>query len=137
MEVLPMLEKFEKIILWMDHDGPGQEGAKQFAQKIGINRCYIVPPIVGQEPCKDANEALLKGYDLEAMISKASVIKHDNVMTFDAIRDDVIHEILHPNEYAGVPMPSLPKLTNIIKGFRRGELTIVTGPTGRYVRWRR
>jgi twinkle protein len=136
MEVLPMLEKFEKIYLWMDHDGPGQEGAKQFAQKIGLNRCYIVQPLQGNEnACKDANEALLKGIDLDAMIQNATVTKHEQVMDFDAIRDDVIHEILHPDEYTGVTMPSLPKLTDIIKGYRRGELTILTGPTGRYVQW--
>lgn len=133
MEVLPMLERFRKIYLWMDHDGPGQEGAKQFAQKIGLNRCHIVQPIEGQSPCKDANEALLQGVDLEAMIKAAKVKQHEQVLDFDSIREDVIHEILHPDEYKGVPMPSLPLLTNHIKGFRRGEMTILTGPTGRYV----
>ena len=131
MEVLPMLEKFEKIYLWMDHDGPGQEGAKQFTKKIGRNRCRIVQPLDDKVDCKDANEALLKGLDLEAMIQNASVTKHDNVMDFEAIRSDVIHEILNPDEYKGVEMPSLPALTKIIKGYRRGELTVLTGPTGR------
>jgi twinkle protein len=128
-----MLERFRKIYLWMDHDGPGQEGAKQFAQKIGINRCHIVHPLDGEPECKDANEALLKGVDLEAMIQQARVTEHKNISDFEAIRGDVIHEILHPDEYKGVPMPSLPLLTNLIKGYRRGELTILTGPTGRYV----
>lgn len=114
----------------MDSDGPGQEGAKQFSQKIGINRCYIVQPLDGQT-CKDANEALLKGLNLEAMVKAATVTKHENVLEFDSIRQDVIHEILHPDKYTGVPMPSLPMLTNLIKGFRRGELAILTGPTGR------
>lgn len=131
MEVLPMLERFQKIYLWMDNDGPGQEGAKQFAQKIGLNRCYMVQPLDAQDnTCKDANEALLKGIDLEAMIRAAKVTKHENVMDFEAIRSDVLHEILHPDKYTGVPMTSLPMLTDIIKGFRRGELTILTGPTG-------
>ena len=30
----------------------------------------------------------------------------------------------------GTPTPSLPTLTKIVKGFRRGELVIFTGPTG-------
>lgn len=135
MEVLPMLERFQKIYLWMDNDGPGQEGAKNFAQKIGKNRCYIVQP-PGNEPNeypKDANDALQKGMDLEVMIKEAAVTKHENVVNFESMRQDVIHEILHPNEYTGVKMPSLPALTNIIKGYRRGELTVLTGPTGRYV----
>jgi hypothetical protein len=27
-------------------------------------------------------------------------------------------------------MPSLPGFTSLIKGFRRGEMTVLTGPTG-------
>ena len=112
-----MLEKFKKVYLWMDSDGPGQEGAKQFAQKIGLNRSYIVQPLEGAEnQCKDANEALLKGIDMETMIQNASLSKHEQIMHFEAIRHDVIHEILNPDEYTGVPMASLPSLTKIIKG---------------------
>ena len=42
VEVLPQLERFEKIYLWMDHDIPGQEGAEKFATKLGPNRCLLV-----------------------------------------------------------------------------------------------
>jgi len=138
MEVLPMLERFSKVYLWMDNDAPGQEGAKQFAQKIGLNRCYIVqpPPLDGTNDdatCKDANEALLKGLDLKAMIDAATITKHEQILDFESLRADVLHEILNPDKYTGVPMNSLPTLNNIIKGFRRGELTVLTGPTGRYV----
>lgn len=34
LEVLPLLEKFEKVYLWMDHDGPGQAGVDKFVQKL-------------------------------------------------------------------------------------------------------
>lgn len=120
----------------MDSDGPGQEGAQQFARKIGLNRCFHVHPSAIQDKndkkpvVKDANEALLKGCDLEAMIQASTVTKHDRVMDFNGIRDDVIHEILNPDKYTGVPMPSLPTLTKLVKGFRRGEMTVLTGPTG-------
>lgn len=33
-EVLPLLERFEKIYLWMDHDGAGQAGVDKFVQKL-------------------------------------------------------------------------------------------------------
>ena len=35
VEILPLLERFEKIYLWMDNDVPGREGAEKFAKKVG------------------------------------------------------------------------------------------------------
>ena len=133
MEVLPMLERFEKVYLWMDDDAPGREGAEMFSKKIGVNRCLIVKPIAsddGKPPPKDANEALLLGLDLNEMIDSASPVRHERVLTFNDLRDQVLHEIMYPEKYVGVPVPSLPKLTNLMKGFRRGEMTVLTGPTG-------
>jgi twinkle protein len=130
VEVLPILEKFEEIYLWMDSDGPGQEGAEMFSKKIGLDRCLIVPTFGG---CKDANEALLQHQDLNAMLEAAKVMPHESILQFDEIRSQVLHEIFHPDKYVGVPVPSLPSFTKLIKGFRRGEMTVLTGPTGRYV----
>lgn len=128
-----MLERFETVYLWMDNDAPGREGAEVFSKKIGINRCLLVQPSArddGKPVPKDANEALLLGLDLNEMIDSASAVPHDRVLTFNDLRDQVLHEILNPEKYVGVPVPSLPKLTNILKGFRRGEMTVLTGPTG-------
>eukprot|EP00978_Attheya_sp_CCMP212_P017804 scaffold47932_cov48-Attheya_sp.AAC.1 len=127
VEVLPILEKFEEIYLWMDSDGPGQEGAEMFSKKIGLDRCLIVPTFGG---CKDANEALLQNQDLNAMLEAAKVMPHESILQFDEIRSQVLHEIFHPDKYVGVPVPSLPSFTKLIKGFRRGEMTVLTGPTG-------
>eukprot|EP00934_Nitzschia_sp_Nitz4_P003292 Nitzschia sp. Nitz4//scaffold73_size107353//30756//34545//NITZ4_004311-RA/size107353-processed-gene-0.20-mRNA-1//-1//CDS//3329557449//3282//frame0 len=126
VQVLPLLERFEKIILWMDNDLPGQEGADKFAKKLGLNRSYIVRC----REAKDANEALLKGLDMNSYLDTASLVPHDRIMTFSDLREDVLHELLKPDLYSGVPVPSLPKLTQLMKGFRRGELTVLTGPTG-------
>jgi len=138
VEVLPMLERFDRVYLWMDNDGPGREGAEQFAKKIGVNRCLLVQPdssvmdLNGNRaaPPKDANEALLNGMDLEEMIRDAEVLPHERILTFAELRTQVIHEMLNPEKYTGVPVPSLPGFTDIIKGFRRGEMTVLTGPTG-------
>lgn len=126
VEVLPLLERFEKIYLWMDNDGPGQEGAEKFAKKLGLNRSYIVHC----SAAKDANEALLKGIDMNELLENATLVPHDRILTFKDLRSEVLHELLHPQMYTGVPVTSLPKFTQVIKGFRRGELTVLTGPTG-------
>jgi twinkle protein len=131
VEVLPLLEQFEKIYLWMDNDGPGQEGAEKFAAKIGQKRCLLVKPdsTLPDMP-KDANEALLMGLDMNEMLDKASLIPHERILQFGELRDDVLHEIMHPDKYVGVPVTSLPRFTSLVKGFRRGEVTVLTGPTG-------
>lgn len=133
VEVLPMLERFDKIFLWMDNDGPGREGAEQFAKKIGINRCYLVQPDPSQyggDAPKDANDALLNGFDLDELIMDSEISPHERILSFGDLRSQVLHEIQHPDKYKGVGVPSLPDFTGIIKGFRRGELTVLTGPTG-------
>lgn len=124
--VLPLLERFSKIYLWMDNDVPGQEGSETFAKKLGLNRCFIVQC----RDAKDANEALLKGLDLDSYIQQATVVPHDRLLTFADLRSEVLHELLEPDLYKGAPIPSLPTFTKLIKGFRRGELTVLTGPTG-------
>jgi len=232
VEVLPLLENFEKIYLWMDNDAAGQEGCEKFAKKIGLERTYIVRPTranckplpekpkpsvqeesesddgdgksshdahdevvptwnavkgsveggswkpvdwvgVGDDddaenssslstaaaaddddadhssssstvtaataaPAaakhvllpKDANDALRAGLDLDAIIADAQLVPHDRITTFADLRADVLHEIMHPDKYVGTAISSLPGLTSIIKGLRRGELTVLTGPTG-------
>lgn len=126
LEVLPLLERFDKIYLWMDNDGPGQEGAEKFAKKLGLNRSFIVHC----NAAKDANDALLKGIDMQELLDNAALVPHDRILTFKELRSEVLHELLHPQLYTGVPVKSLPKFTNVIKGFRRGEMTVLTGPTG-------
>lgn len=41
LEVLPLLERFEKIYLWMDHDGAGQAGVDKFVRKLVGDRFFF------------------------------------------------------------------------------------------------
>ena len=131
VELLPFLERFSNIYLWMDDDRVGQEGAETFAKKLGIQRCLIVRTRGGEtEGPKDANDALLQGYDLGQLLAAAAPLPHDQITTFTQLRDDVWKEIADPQQRAGVQSTSLPSLNRLLKGHRRGELTIITGATG-------
>jgi len=143
VHILVLLEKFEKIYLWMDNDGPGIEGAEKFAKKIGIKKCFLVRPVMPLTtntvnddnnnvfyPPKDANDALLRGINMDKMIQQANVLPHDSILSFKELRDQVLNEIIHPHKFIGIQMRSLPNLNKIVKGFRRGELTVFSGPTG-------
>ena len=64
------------------------------------------------------------------VIQDSRVKRHDDIQTFESLRSDVISELIDPGKYSGPRPESLPSLGNIVKGFRRGELTVLTGPTG-------
>ena len=131
VELLPILERFELIYLWMDDDVPGQEGANKFAQKLGAGRCLLVPgAISGGKAVKDANDALRAGIDLQQLVDAAAPLPHKQILTFEELRDEILREISNPLQVAGVQSTMLPSLNRTLKGHRLGEMTVLTGPTG-------
>jgi twinkle protein len=129
--VLPMLERFSRIYLWLDDDVDGRIAAERFARKLGEHRCLLVNTRQGdlQGPLS-ARDALVENKDLKQIVAMARGIKHDQIVDFMDLREEVYNEILHPEQTRGVQSKDLPALNEIIKGHRSGELTILTGPTG-------
>lgn len=151
VELLPLLEKFKKIYLWLDDDAAGREGAEKFAKKLGVGRCFIVkssPPkrmdeMTGEEvedeeseeksrkpSPKDANDCLRQGLNLRALLHAAHPLKHEQIVQFADLRSEVLREFTDPLARRGVQSRYLPGLNRLLKGHRPGELTIVTGATG-------
>lgn len=122
--VLPLLERFSKIYVWMDKDMDGQMASERFASKLGDARCLLI----NNQPLP--HDALVQGDDLTEMLQSAQSIKHDEIMDFTDLRDLVQKEVLYPEQTQGVQSTDLPSLNAILKGHRPGELTILTGPTG-------
>lgn len=71
-----------------------------------------------------------QGHDLQAMLDAATKPQHNEILTFHDMRAQVLHEMRFPDEYSGTPVVSMPRFTQLVKGFRRGELVVITGPTG-------
>lgn len=129
--VLPLLERFSRIYIWLDSDVDGQLAAERFAHKIGDSKCLIVNNrSTDKETPLNAYEALKQDKDLTKMLKSARRIKHDQIVDFQDLREEVYNEILHPDQTRGVQSNDLPGLNSIMKGHRSGELTILTGPTG-------
>jgi len=74
-------------------------------------------------------DALEQSQDMNALLNAAHRVPHEQLLKFDELRPDVAAEMADP-EAAGVEFASLPTLNSILKGHRRGELTVLTGPTG-------
>lgn len=125
--VLPFFESCDKIILWLGNSFGSLNASIQFAKKLIEKRCHLIRPTEGQE---SATKALKSGKDLRKIVSEAKPIWHQFVTTFETLREDVVAEIRNITEVTGVQWSRFPVLNKILKGHRRGELTVLTGGTG-------
>ncbi|OBZ90432.1 Twinkle protein, mitochondrial [Choanephora cucurbitarum] len=129
--VLPLLDRFNKVYLWLDDDVEGKVAAERFARKIGEHKCLLVNTRQGeQQGPLNAHDALVQQKNLTQIISNARGFQHDQIINFNFLREEVYNEVLHPEQTQGVQSTDLPRLNKIMKGHRPGELTILTGPTG-------
>lgn len=78
------------------------------------------PPIV----------ALRKRFNIRQILKRATPVRHQSIVTFSNLRNDVLSELQNIEKVNGVKWKRFPVLNKLLKGHRRGELTIVTGPTG-------
>lgn len=126
-EALPLLEGFEKITLWFDNSVPAFESAKTFAKKLGESRtCIVRPEAMSPAPL----QALQQGYNLKNSLSQSISLLQEHVISFGSRRSDVKHELILAEHVAGIKWKYFHKLTELMKGHRRGELTVFTGSTG-------
>ena len=131
-DVLPLLEGFERVYLWMDADAAGSAGLQRILQKLGRGRCMIVssPRSGSGEVLKDANDALRAGADIQRCLADATPCMHDQVVSITDLAREVASEVFSPPSRTGAEYSSLPPLNRAVHGFRTGELNIITGPTG-------
>ncbi|XP_076981870.1 twinkle mtDNA helicase isoform X2 [Tamandua tetradactyla] len=85
--LLPYLEQFRRIVLWLGDDLRSWEAAKLFARKLNPKRCSL-------------------------------------------LREEVLGELSNVDQAAGVRWSRFQDLNRLLKGHRKGELTVFTGPTG-------
>ncbi|XP_063372503.1 mitochondrial DNA helicase [Cydia amplana] len=120
--LLPVLEGYQKLCLWGDW-----ENMRDIATKLGEDRCRFVRPTDGLVTASEAARAHLS---LRALVADAKPAAHRAITTFAALRDDVYAELSNIDKVRGVKWRRFPALTRLLGGHRRGELTVLTGPTG-------
>eukprot|EP00066_Takifugu_rubripes_P019135 XP_011608401.1 PREDICTED: twinkle protein, mitochondrial isoform X3 [Takifugu rubripes] len=125
--LLPYLEQFKRVTLWLGGDIRSWEASKIFSRKLGLRRCSLVRP--GEyRPCP--LEAFAMGKNFGHIIKSSIPAAHKSIVSFKQLRDDVYGELMNTDQVAGVKWMRFPELTRILKGHRKGELTVFTGPTG-------
>ncbi len=117
------LNKFEKIILFMDNDLAGLKCFDILLKKLGAWRCYQV--IFENENIKDGNELLVKCGKEKYIetIKNAKIPDFENIVKFSEI------ETINQEDIEVIPTPFF-KLNNLINGFELGNFILLTGYSG-------
>ncbi|XP_033748522.1 twinkle protein, mitochondrial-like [Pecten maximus] len=127
IQSLPALERFKKILLWFENDLLSWKAAKAFARKLNDSRCFVIRPSVDNP---GPYRALQQGLSLKKIIKNAHQIIHESIVGYSHMKSEVYSELANLKLVAGTEWKRYTPLNNILKGHRRGELTVVTGPTG-------
>jgi twinkle protein len=116
----------------MDADEVGRNSAEKFAHKLGIKRTFIIDSRLNdKDGPKDANDALRQGLDFKTIFETCSRNLGDkNILSFSDLKEKVMNRILNYDELSGIQSKYFTFYNRTLKGFRRGELTLVTGGTG-------
>ncbi|XP_061398460.1 mitochondrial DNA helicase-like [Musca vetustissima] len=126
-ECLPALEKYRELILWFKCDSLDWDAAKTFSKKLDEKRCLLIRP-TDTEP--SPFEAQRKRLNIRQILQKSTPVKHKSITTFNSLRSDILSELQNIEKVNGVKWKRFPILNKLLKGHRKGELTIITGPTG-------
>ena len=130
--LLPYLEQFRRIVLWLGDDLRSWEAAKLFARKLNPKRCSLVRP--GDRQPRPL-EALNRGLSLSRILRTALPAWHKSIVSFRQLREEVLGELSNVEQAAGIRWNRFPDLNRLLKGHRKGELTVFTGEPWEITSW--
>ena len=118
-----LFDRFDKIIIAGDNDGPGQRATQELGRRIGVEKCFVVQWPAG---CKDANDVLVK---LGENILKNTLEKSKPFPVEGIISPLELTKVLLQEYTRGVQGGEKTGWNNLDEYYtvRPGEMTIVTG----------
>ncbi|MDD5513363.1 MAG: toprim domain-containing protein [Candidatus Omnitrophica bacterium] len=119
------INRFDEIYICMDQDEPGQIAAAEIVERLGRHRCKILR--LGKH--KDANEALLKGYDifdLQADLNKAETCDPHELRRLSDFHDDIMKEFYPDNEKQKGAVLPWKKVHDQVR-LRLGDISVWAG----------
>jgi twinkle protein len=122
------LERFSEIYLCYDNDEAGQKGAREVANRLGLDRCKVVT-----FPTKDANEFLLTGAtqdDFKKHFAAAKTFDPEELRSLSDFWGGVKALFYPAHDQANYPFLSFCAEKMNWFEFRPGELTVWTGYNG-------
>ncbi|WMT88262.1 toprim domain-containing protein [Pelagibacterium sp. 26DY04] len=121
------LDRFEKIFVATDMDGPGEEAAAEIISRLGRHRCVRV-----KLPRKDANECLVDGVSVEefgAAVLYAEGLDPEGLRRASDYHDEVVKLFWpEPGAHTGYTTPYRKLGDKLV--FRPAEVTLWSGASG-------
>lgn len=123
------LERFSEIFLCYDNDDAGQKGAREVANRLGLERCKVVV----FDKCKDANEYLLSGAeraDFDHCLRAGRPFDPDELRPVSEFWGQIKCSFWPNGEKLVDPCLTFNGVDQPWFQFRSGELTVWTGYNG-------
>lgn len=122
---LKWLEGFDEVVVVFDNDDAGRSGAQEIEGILSPDKLRIAT----LKQYKDPNEYYIndKGNELLEAIENAKRVTPENIINADTLLDDLLDE---PEEVTGYGLPWNVKADKMIRGVRKGEITMLTAGTG-------
>ena len=121
------LNGFKNIYISLDMDDAGRGCVTKLVTRLGDWRCKNI-----LLPFKDANECLQNEVSPEIILEcfeHPQEFSPTELKAAGNFKDQVIEIIQNPERFTGIET-GIPELTNILGGWRNGELTIWSGQSG-------
>lgn len=121
------LDTFSKVVLCFDNDSAGTTKARELVAKIGNWKCKSAV-----FPFKDANECLIKGVTKDKITQAIDFAKEFPPAMLakpSDFSDEIKEAFRNPENLSGIKT-AWPKLTKVLGGWRKEELTVWTGRSG-------
>lgn len=120
------LSPFDRIVLALDTDGPGQEATAEIVKRLGRERCFVV-----ELPHKDPNACLQAGMtvaDMAALLKSAKTLDPEALRNAGDFAEAVQKEFANAGVDYGIAMP-WEKLAHRLV-IRMGEVVVLAGING-------
>lgn len=122
---LKWLEGFNEVVVVFDNDDAGRKGAQEIEGILSPDKLRIA--VLKQY--KDPNEYYIndKGNELLEALENAKRVTPENIINANTLLEDLLEE---PEEVTGYGLPWNVKADKMIRGVRKGEITMLTAGTG-------
>ncbi|CAF3530129.1 unnamed protein product [Adineta steineri] len=114
-------EHLRKIHIWYTND---KAFAFRLSNILNPHRCFMITYPM------NAYSAFKSGHSLKPIVNESFAVINKCIEQFDTFRDLIRDELFQRTRFAGTQWQRFPMLSQIIKGHRAGELTVLTGSTG-------